>query len=92
MSESAASTLTTLRVWRRQRFQHALFVPGAAVLTLASAVGTSPPTVVEAVVAGVTAWLLLGGFRLEDDLVDRVADAVDHPERCLLYTSPSPRD
>lgn len=91
MSESIAETLAAVRTWRRERLSHTLFVPGAAVLVLASAVGDPSYRAAEALIAWLTAWVLLAGFRLADDLVDRSVDRVQHPERVLTgIVNPGP--
>ena len=83
MSESWGETLRTLWRWRRTRLPHALFVPAAAVVVLASAVGQDPawPEVLGRLVA---AWAAMALLRLWDDLEDREVDRRAHADRVRL--------
>lgn len=80
---SMSDTLKTLHAWRRQRFAHALFLPVATTLVLASLVGGAWPSALALAARGAAAWLAVLALRLWDDLEDRRRDARDHPERVL---------
>jgi 4-hydroxybenzoate polyprenyltransferase len=66
----------------RERFPPVRFLPLAAGLTIAASAGRHEIMTMLADVA--TALLLLAQFRLWDDLADRPADAIHHPERLLV--------
>ena len=70
-----------------ERFRPSLFLPLAVVLAVAASGGhyDAWPLVRDAALA----LLLLAQFRLWDDLADRPADALRHPDRVLVKT-PSP--
>lgn len=86
VSASWTDTLSTLRAWRAQRLPHALFVPAAAALALASAVG-QPIDASLGPRVGV-AWVALASLRLWDDLEDREADRRTHADRVWLGDHP----
>jgi 4-hydroxybenzoate polyprenyltransferase len=75
--------LKTLNAWRRQRFAHALFVPVAMTLVLASLVGGSWPSILVLAARVTAAWVAVLALRLWDDLEDLQRDAQNHPERVL---------
>lgn len=68
-----------IAAWLRERFTLHLFLPLAVFIGLATS-GGSKPLVVDTGFA----LLLLMQFRLWDDLADRTADAIAHPERVLV--------
>jgi 4-hydroxybenzoate polyprenyltransferase len=83
VSESWTETLRTLQRWRRARLAHALFVPGAAVVALASAVGQDPSWADALGRVGI-AWSAVALLRLWDDLEDREADRRAHADGVWL--------
>lgn len=78
--------LATLRRWRAERLPHALFVPAAVTIALASAV--SEPLGPVLLWRVLLAWASIGLCRLWDDLEDRARDRVDHPDRVWLGAFP----
>jgi len=78
-----SDVLETLRAWRRQRFAHALFVPVAMTLVVASVVTSSWPSGFTLAARVAAAWVAVLALRLWDDLEDRQRDAQNHPERVL---------
>jgi hypothetical protein len=78
---SASWTETLLR-WRRERLPHALFLPAACTLALASAVGQ--PWSGWTATRILWAYVAVADLRLWDDLQDRHIDAEQHPERVSL--------
>lgn len=86
-----SETLTTVLAWRRQRFSHALFLPVAATLVVASLVGSEWPSAFALAARAAAAWLAVLALRLWDDLESRERDARKHPDRVLTQvTSASP--
>jgi hypothetical protein len=83
MSESWSETLQTLRRWRQTRLPHALFVPAAAVMVLASATGQDTART-EILGRLVVAWVTVALLRLWDDLEDREVDRRAHADRVWL--------
>jgi len=78
--------LDNIRVYRRERFPFAVFIPVSVCLTLASFAGAAPHRGLEGLVllvALTTCILLLFQFRLWDDIADRHWDRVRHPGRVL---------
>jgi hypothetical protein len=67
-----------IRYWA-ERFPPVLFVPAAVLIALAARAGNLPGLADVA-----RALLLLGQFRLWDDLADRERDRRAHPERLLV--------
>jgi hypothetical protein len=67
-----------IRYWA-ERFPPVLFVPAAVLIALAARAGDLPGLADVA-----RALLLLGQFRLWDDLADRERDRRAHPERLLV--------
>ena len=70
-----------MRAYIVERLPPLLFIPLAAAIAVAAAGGTYE--VVSLAVDTIAAWLLVAELRLWDDLADRAADQVTHPERVL---------
>lgn len=83
MYTSLRENLSTLRAWRRERFAHALFVPVAMTLVVASLVGAEWPSLSGFALRTAGAWMTVLALRFWDDLEDRQRDAQSHPERML---------
>jgi len=66
----------------KERFRLVVFVPLAVVLTIAASAGRYDSAAI--LYDAATALLLLLQFRLWDDLADRSADTIRHPERVLV--------
>jgi hypothetical protein len=68
--------------YARERFTPAVFGPAAIAIAMAGAIGrySLPDVALDTLFA----VLLLAEFRLCDDLADRRADAVTHPDRVLV--------
>lgn len=66
----------------RERFPSAIFAPLAAWVAIAASAGDL--TIGSFALDACSALLLLAEFRLRDDLADRDADAVAHPQRTLV--------
>jgi hypothetical protein len=70
-----------MRAYVTERFPPRLFVPLAAAIAVAASGGDY--AAIPFAVDTVAAWLLVAELRLWDDLADRAADRVTHPERVL---------
>lgn len=78
-----ASFSEELFVYMRTRFRPGIYVPLAAFLSAAAAIGAQAYPWDRIAATVLISLLLLFQFRVWDDLADRRRDAVEHPDRVL---------
>ena len=69
---------------------HNLLIGASAVLVMAQLLQYSNHNMIFLCALVVMIIMALGN--IDNDIVDKNIDKINHPNSCLLYTSPSPRD